>query len=74
MKRIVLTVITLALLIGGAAIVERAFVNRSTGPHYFGHPAVGEAGSASRSLRSADSRTVYFDSTQCRSVFSRDVS
>jgi len=51
MKRIVLaSVIALGLLTGGAAIVERAFVSRSAGPHYFGHLATSEAGSASYSL------------------------
>lgn len=54
MKRIVLaTVLTLASLIGGVAIAERALVSRSTGPHYFGHAATSDAGSPSYLLRSS---------------------
>jgi hypothetical protein len=74
MKRIVLpTVITFGLLVGGAAIVERAFVSRSTGPHYFGYLATSEAVGASYSLRSSHGKPVYRDSTSCRSAFNRDV-
>lgn len=51
MNRTVLPiVIALIVLIGGAAIVGRALVNRSTGPHYFGHLATSEAGRASSHL------------------------